>query len=339
LTILNDCSRAETLAGAVALGEASNAERDAYRRHLSGCSRCISALGGERAIERTMETVARAREAERWEPDVRGALRDRERARRRTWRVALGVLAAAVIGVIGVHAVVADGVKRIGVTPANPIVVGYDGAKIVVERRAAQRAPVSVRPPAMSASGPHDLVVVHNIVTLRRPAVRPAPQAARADAHVRVATPTVGHRAAAGDGTSVVAEVGPSQRDRRSVAALRTAETAPPQAQRAESIAVIPSTVTIRDVIPLGGENAITPRPPSIAYAENAEGTTAFEVSVDERGAAVKCTITKASGYLVLDEAVCRAAMHARYSPRTINGRAVSSLYHDAFTFRSSSDP
>ena len=43
-----ECARAEVLAGAVALGEASDAERDAYRRHLAGCSRCIAAYGGER---------------------------------------------------------------------------------------------------------------------------------------------------------------------------------------------------------------------------------------------------------------------------------------------------
>jgi TonB family protein len=61
--------------------------------------------------------------------------------------------------------------------------------------------------------------------------------------------------------------------------------------------------------------------------------------TVDDRGVPTKCTITKASGYLVLDEAVCRAAMRARFVPRTINGRAVLGIYRDAFTFRSSDDP
>jgi TonB family protein len=135
----------------------------------------------------------------------------------------------------------------------------------------------------------------------------------------------------------VVADLAPSQRDKRSIAALRTSETAPPPEQHAESIAVIPQSVVIHDAVPLGGENAIVPRPPAIAYDENAEGTTAFELSIDERGVPVKCTITKPSGYVVLDEAVCRAAMHARFTPRTINGRPVASVYRDAFVFRSGS--
>ena len=126
----------------------------------------------------------------------------------------------------------------------------------------------------------------------------------------------------------------PSQRDERSVSALRTVGTAPPAPQRAESIAVMPAPGITRDAVPLGGEYAIVPHPPAIAYYENAEGTTAFEVSVDERGAPVKCTIVKSSGFLVLDDAVCRAAMRARYAPRTVNGRAVPGVYRDALTFQ-----
>ena len=92
--------------------------------------------------------------------------------------------------------------------------------------------------------------------------------------------------------------------------------------------------VVTRDAAPLGGENAIVPHPTAIAYYENAEGTTAFEVSIDERGAPVKCTNVKSSGFVVLDEAVCRAAMRVRYAPRTINGRAVPGVYRDALTFQ-----
>ena len=340
--MLNDCARSEVLAGAVALGEATDVERDAYRRHLSTCRRCVATLGGEREIERTMQVVAQARDAERWEPDVRLALRDRVRATRHAWRFGLSALAAAVVVALGIHAFVAAGVKQIGVSPANPIVVGYDGQKIVLERRApAYAVPVPAARPAHRTLG-HDLVLVHNVVTLKRPPVPPAaPKPAVRAAHAAGSAARPPARAAvrpapASDGATSVADLSPSLHDKRSVAALRTVVTAPPPAQRAESIAVVPPT--IRDVAPLGGESAIEPRPLSIAYYENAEGTTAFDVSVDERGAPVKCTITKASGYLVLDEAVCRAAMHARYSPRTINGRAVASVYRDAFTFRASDD-
>jgi TonB family protein len=341
--ILNDCKRAEVLAGAVALGEASDVERDEYRRHLSGCGRCITALCGEREIERTMQAVAQARDTESWEPDLRAALRDSVRAKRRAWGFGISAVAAAVVVSIGVHAFVAAGFKQIGVSSANPIVVGYDGQSIVLEHPApAHASAVRHTPPRRAASGGHDLLVVHNVVTLKRP---PAPTpAARSARKASATTPRAAVRppsrhvpaSRAAAAATEIAALTPTQRDERAVAALRTVGTAPPPAQRAESIAVMPPT--IREVVPVGGEAAIVPRPPSIAYYENAQGTTAFEVSVDERGAPLKCTITKSSGYLVLDEAVCRAAMQTRYSPRTVNGRAVSSLYRDAFTFRASND-
>lgn len=87
-----DCAIAERLAGAIALGEASDAQRDAYRRHLASCPECLQDLGGEREIERTMVAVAQAREEESWEPDLRAAL-----ARRRSSR--LGWIWSAVLGV------------------------------------------------------------------------------------------------------------------------------------------------------------------------------------------------------------------------------------------------
>lgn len=327
---LTPCTQAEVLAGAIALGEASDGERDAYRRHLADCGRCVDALGGERAIERTMVAIAAARESESWTPDVRAAMRERRQGNRRVWRSGLSALAGAAVVAVGAYAIFAAGVKHIGVTAQHPLVIGYDGRRLVVERRAP--APVPAHP-AVTARATHRLVVVHNVVTLKRPPVPVAPVAAK-----HPATEPARKPAAANPAPAAVAMLGPSERDKRSVGALRTTETAPPPAHRAESIAMAPQSVVIHDVFPLGGENAIRPRFPAIAYSENAEGTTAFEVSVDERGAPVKCTVTLASGYLVLDEAVCRAAMHARYSPRTINGRAVPSLFHDAFTFRSSDD-
>jgi hypothetical protein len=68
------CDRAEIIAGAIALGEAREEERHAYRGHLSQCVRCVGAIGGEREIERTIGLVAAARESERWEPDIRRAI-------------------------------------------------------------------------------------------------------------------------------------------------------------------------------------------------------------------------------------------------------------------------
>jgi TonB family protein len=88
--------------------------------------------------------------------------------------------------------------------------------------------------------------------------------------------------------------------------------------------------------MPVGGETAINPQPPMIAYDEGAEGTTVFEVLIDERGNPTRCVITKSAGYAVLDNAVCKAAKDARYVPKTVDGRAVAGVYRDAFTFRMS---
>jgi TonB family protein len=88
-----------------------------------------------------------------------------------------------------------------------------------------------------------------------------------------------------------------------------------------------------REIAPVGGETAINPQPAMIAYAEGAQGTTAFEVLVDERGTPTKCVITKSAGYPVLDVAVCKAAMKVRYTPKIVDGRAVPGVYRDAFTF------
>jgi hypothetical protein len=92
MTSRNECALAETLAGAIAIGEAGEAERETYRAHLSGCARCLDELGGEREIERVMLVAARARDDERWEPDVRKALvRSRGSGRAWKWGAALAV--------------------------------------------------------------------------------------------------------------------------------------------------------------------------------------------------------------------------------------------------------
>jgi hypothetical protein len=66
-----DCGQIEALAGAVALGEADEAQRETYRRHLAVCAHCVNELGGERDIERVMAAVGSARDDERWEPTLR----------------------------------------------------------------------------------------------------------------------------------------------------------------------------------------------------------------------------------------------------------------------------
>jgi TonB family protein len=318
--ISSDCVRAEVTAGAVALGEATQAERDEYRRHLSVCRHCLTTLGGERDIERTMQLVTQGREAERWEPVVRGLRPDRVATKRQVWWLSFAAVATAALVSIG-----------IGFHGRNPVKPAPQTVTV------AHRMPVAPpQIPHRSAAG-HDLVVLHKLVTLKRPPLEAAAPRVASNAPRHAARPIEKRDAGRRDPVVVAAAV-PSQRDEGSLGALRTVGTAPPAPEHAESIAVLPAAAPNRDVVPVGGESAIVPHPSAIAYYENAEGTTAFDVAVDERGAPVKCSVTKSSGYLVLDVAVCRAAMHARYVPRIVNGHAVSSLYHDSITFKASSD-
>lgn len=327
-----DCARAEILAGAIALGEASDQERDHYRRHIAACSSCLSELRGEREIERIMETISLAKESEIWEPVP---LRTGERRARRVgfaWRLGGATAAVAIAASLGIHALVAASTPRIVVASA-PEAATQSTFHVTLERRQGAGA----QKPKPASPG---IVVVHNVITLKqtdRESVKPP---------VRT-TETVVARAMAQAPVSRVkpapSDVPVWRRDHALPQAVSAPEvvareqTAPVFGGHAESIAVAPSYI-VRDVTPIGGDTAINPHPASIAYAMGAEGTTAFEVSVDEHGAPVKCTITKSSGYLVLDVAVCKAAMQARYSPRTINGRATMGLYRDAFTFRATNN-
>ena len=95
-----DCDAAQRLAGTIALGEASDDQRVAYRGHLAVCQRCVRELGGERDIERTMAVVAQARDAESWEPDLRAVLA-KGRKRRFSWAYGVALAAAALAAIAG----------------------------------------------------------------------------------------------------------------------------------------------------------------------------------------------------------------------------------------------
>lgn len=191
MTSRSDCISAERLAGAIAAGDASDAEREVYRNHVAVCGHCLNELGGEREIERVMNVVTRARDDERWDPDLRPRLARRP-APRRAWAWAAGLA-----GIVA-------------------LVVGLS-----------------------SIEKPHPPATSHVI----------------------------------------------SAQEARAIAALDT-QTGPRREGRAESLAVGTTTIS-----------------------------TAFAVSVDQRGFPVRCTITKSSGVRSLDASVCRTAMHARYSP------------------------
>lgn len=325
------CARAEVLAGAIALGEASDVEREQYRLHVSACGHCVNAFGGEREIERTANVVVLARNGETWQPDLRGWMTSRQKRRALTWRFGLSGVAAAIVVSLGIHALVAANIS-VSVPPSNaePATVALGSMQVTLERRPpAEHRSAPDKAPA-AAIAPR-LEVVHNVVTLHRPAApvvvaQAAPRAVASPKPVKVKVkPQAAHM--------IVAMV-PTKRDERSISALKTAATAAPPAAHAESMAIVPPVTVIHDAMPIGGESAIAPHPSDIWYSEGAEGTTAFSVLIDDKGSPVKCTITKSAGYLVLDEAVCKAAMRIRYAPKTINGHAVAGVYEDAVIFR-----
>jgi hypothetical protein len=118
------CASTERLAGAIAIGEASDADRQIYRAHLSSCRTCLLEFGGEREIERIMSVVERAREDERWEPALR-LTPGRTSTRRSLWFLA-GALAAALVLVVGVRTLERSGpavptVQAISATEARAL--------------------------------------------------------------------------------------------------------------------------------------------------------------------------------------------------------------------------
>jgi TonB family protein len=305
------------------LGEATPGERDEYRLHIAGCASCLSDLGGEREIERVMSTVGSARESEVWNPAPLSVTSKRPRPVPPVMRAGLSLLGVAVIVSIAVHLALAGAMRAPKVSAEEAFSPTAPPFHVTLERR------VAAAPRAASQPAPQ-LVVVHNVINLKRDS-QPAAKTAVHPQGSAIVQPTPAPAVAAASNVPVW------RRDVPLPAAPPAAMAVPVLSGHAESIAIERPPV-VHDAMPVGGDAAIVPQPPPIAYAQGAEGTTAFEVAVDDRGAPVKCTITKSSGFVSLDGAVCRAAMKARYQPRTVNGRPTPGVYRDAFTFRSNNN-
>lgn len=334
--------RAEVLAGAIALGEATDAERIEYRGHVATCVDCLHRLGGEHELARTAGVVADARAAEIWEPELRSTIARTISSRKRWTRWGLSALGVCFALVFFIRILVASGFAHLTPLLAAPLVLNYGGTRLVLENREPAQA---LKP----TPAPRRLLVMHNVVQLSRAALAPprlrppaTPKTGKAVTPQQIAQITV-HPAPATRAQKNSA-VPPWRRDGASwttIAKMTTtalSESAPQKIAHAESIQIAAAYST-REAIPLGGETAINPRPPMIAYDEGAEGTAVFEVMIDERGTPQKCVITKSSGYVVLDESVCKAAMQAHYSPKTVSGQAVPGVYRDAFTFQMRENP
>lgn len=333
--------RIEAIAGAIALGEASDAERREYREHIAACMACLRELGGECEIERVASTVDSAREIEVWEPALGDVVAKRTRRRSRNLRWGFSVFGVALATSFGMHALLAAGIGPIAKAPASPVVIDAGATRIVLEQRSAPLAKV-----APVAVPQQRLIVTHNVIQIAR-----APLAAATSEQL---IPKAGSKPRQLVAMTVHPNVAPAppahhpnvpvwrrndETTWRTVAQTTTTsvtETAPQTLTHSAESLQVSANYPSREVSPLGGETAINPQPPMIAYSEGADGTTVFEVRVDERGTPTKCIITKSAGYPVLDDAVCKAAMKARYTPKMVDGRAVPGVYHDAFTFHTS---
>lgn len=289
----------------------------------------MSELGGERELARTAAGIGSARESEVWNPKLGNVFRRRARGLSPVVRFAAAFAVTFACAAATLHYF------------TLPARTAPEAVTVATASATAHRANGPAAP-----QGQRKLVVYHNVVQIARGPLSAA-ESARTDNSQILAKPS---EIAA---VTVYPQIAPPSKNRASVPVWRDpvwrtvsrmtttslSETAPERVSSAESLQLgsqLRSTTT--DAGPLGGETAINPQPPMIAYSEGAEGTTAFEVLIDERGMPTKCVITKPAGYRFLDEAVCKAAMKARYSPKTVDGRAVPGVYRDAFTFRVSSD-
>ncbi len=101
--------RFEALAGAVMLGEASEAERAAFALHASDCAECRSDAAAAPGLVRAIEA---AREAETWRPRVDRAVLGRIRGSRSSrFRVTLGAFGGAIALSILLNAALASGLS------------------------------------------------------------------------------------------------------------------------------------------------------------------------------------------------------------------------------------
>lgn len=317
----------EAIAGAIALGEATDNDRRVYREHIASCAACLDELGGEHEIERTAAVITSAREGEVWNPQLR-ALEPAARRPSQIARFSFGFLATAIV--------IAAGIRwfQPSPVPLRAETIAFTNAREVA--------------PAPAPQPQRRLVVFHNVVQMSRAPVAALPDpshsgnAAAASKVPEIAAVTVYPQHASVAVSARKTGTMHSAADWRTISRMTTTaltETAPQRVDSAESLQLgFARRSLTNEAAPIGGETAISPQPPMIAYAEGAEGTTVFQVLIDEHGMPTKCIVTKPAGYRFLDDAVCRAAMKARYTPKTVDGKSVPGSYTDAFTFRMSAN-
>lgn len=140
---MNAHDRFEALAGAVVLGEASEAESAAFSAHAEGCAACRADVAGGAVVT---AIVARERAAERWRPSIESAVLERiAKSRQKKHRRTVGAFGWAIAFSIVVNVAFASGITS-GLAP-NFHGVGEASSSIVTSRIGLEAA----RTPAPSA--------------------------------------------------------------------------------------------------------------------------------------------------------------------------------------------
>jgi hypothetical protein len=164
---VSDHARFEALAGAVMLGEATDAERERFAEHAACCAACRDDAEAMPAFRRTVE---RARDAETWRPSVDDAVGRRIRASQRSrfgvtigalgWAVALSIVlnVAFVSGLSGhIHDAFENGEEAASNVPAMRIELEQKApVRVTVAPvvRVAAAAPRMRRRPHLLAAAP-----------------------------------------------------------------------------------------------------------------------------------------------------------------------------------------
>jgi hypothetical protein len=132
--------RFEALAGALALGEATDAERMQFAEHARTCARCAEDAA---AFPATLALVGEARESERWQPSLGRELAERLRSRRETRSrrtfasLGFGIVASLALNVLFVSGVAGRAVDALRVAP-DPAPLA--GTRLTLEERRTPRA-------------------------------------------------------------------------------------------------------------------------------------------------------------------------------------------------------
>jgi protein TonB len=87
---------------------------------------------------------------------------------------------------------------------------------------------------------------------------------------------------------------------------------------------------------PIGSPGAWVTQYPPEALAEEVEGDTRFKVTINKKGRATSCAVTRSSGSQILDTEACRQVLtNGKFRPaRDRNGRAVTGEYQSTVRWR-----